>query len=96
MIGVDKDPQALEIARTRLAPAGEQWPEVRLEQGSFAGLEQLLPEASADGLLADLGMSSLQLRDAARGGKPVGQTHCIICKPIKGDLNLHERGCSLH
>lgn len=67
LIGVDKDPQALEIARTRLAPAGEEWPEVRLEQGSFARLDQLLPQASADGLLADLGMSSLQLRDAARG-----------------------------
>ncbi|MGH9671207.1 MAG: 16S rRNA (cytosine(1402)-N(4))-methyltransferase RsmH [Terriglobales bacterium] len=67
LIGVDKDPQALEIARARLAPAQEDWPQVRLEHGSFAGLERLLPEASADGLLADLGVSSLQLGDAARG-----------------------------
>ena len=41
LIGVDKDPQALEIAHTRLAPAGKQWPEVRLEQGSFAGIDRL-------------------------------------------------------
>ncbi len=69
LIGFDKDPSALEIARRRLAPpadAGGDWPEVRLIQGSFtqvAGLEA----DSADGLLADLGLSSLQLADAARG-----------------------------
>ena len=67
LIGVDKDPQALERSRTRLAPAGDDWPEIRLEQGSFAQVEQWLPPASADGLLADLGMSSFQLEDAARG-----------------------------
>ncbi len=69
LIGFDKDPAALEIARRRLAPpadAGGDWPEVRLVQGSFTEVAGL-PAASADGLLADLGLSSLQLGDAARG-----------------------------
>jgi 16S rRNA (cytosine1402-N4)-methyltransferase len=70
LIGLDKDPQALASARTRLtAPpeAGEEWPQIMLLQGSFAGLGRQVPGAGADGLLADLGISSLQLQDAARG-----------------------------
>jgi 16S rRNA (cytosine1402-N4)-methyltransferase len=69
LIGFDKDPHALEIARRRLEPpaeAGGDWPEVRLMQGSFTEIAGL-PAASADGLLADLGLSSMQLRDASRG-----------------------------
>ncbi|MGH9601101.1 MAG: 16S rRNA (cytosine(1402)-N(4))-methyltransferase RsmH [Terriglobales bacterium] len=69
LIGFDKDANALEIARRRLSPpadAGGDWPEVRLVQGSFTEIAGL-PAASADGLLADLGLSSLQLGDAARG-----------------------------
>ncbi|MGI9103718.1 MAG: 16S rRNA (cytosine(1402)-N(4))-methyltransferase RsmH [Terriglobales bacterium] len=70
LIGLDKDPQALEIARERLKPpAGREasWPEIRLVQGSFAGIGEHVGENQADGLLADLGLSSLQLADAARG-----------------------------
>ena len=69
LIGFDKDPAALEIARRRLAPpadAGGDWPEVSLMQGSFTEVAGL-PAASADGLLADLGLSSMQLREAERG-----------------------------
>jgi 16S rRNA (cytosine1402-N4)-methyltransferase len=69
LMGFDKDPAALEIARRRLSPpadSGGDWPEVRLVQGSFTGIAGLEP-ASADGLLADLGLSSLQLGDAGRG-----------------------------
>jgi 16S rRNA (cytosine1402-N4)-methyltransferase len=65
LIAVDKDPAALEIARVRLAPLGDDWPKVELRQSSFAELD--LPAGSADGLLADIGISSLQLQDAARG-----------------------------
>jgi 16S rRNA (cytosine1402-N4)-methyltransferase len=67
LIGFDKDPVALERARERLAGGGEPWPDIRLIHGSFATVgEQLEPE-SADGLLADLGVSSLQLADPERG-----------------------------
>jgi 16S rRNA (cytosine1402-N4)-methyltransferase len=42
------------------------WPRVELRQASFAGLAQVRG-LRADGLLADIGVSSLQLDDAARG-----------------------------
>jgi 16S rRNA (cytosine1402-N4)-methyltransferase len=64
LIGVDKDPAALEIAGQRLA--GSDWPAIELRQGSFAGLANSR-ELKADGILADIGVSSLQLDDAARG-----------------------------
>jgi 16S rRNA (cytosine1402-N4)-methyltransferase len=72
LIGFDKDPAALEIARTNLSSAGvspatTDWPKVTLAHGSFAELVNDQRPASLDGILADLGMSSLQLQDAARG-----------------------------
>ena len=70
LIGVDKDPAALEIARARLAPSAEQegiWPKVTLRHGSFAELANDQKPRTIDGLLADLGVSSLQLDNAQRG-----------------------------
>ena len=43
------------------------WPTVSLIHGSFAEVAKRAAPASLDGLLADLGVSSLQLGDAARG-----------------------------
>jgi 16S rRNA (cytosine1402-N4)-methyltransferase len=71
LIGFDKDPAALERSRQSLSdvPAELQndWPEIRYEHGSFARLGELIKPQSLDGLLADLGVSSLQLEDASRG-----------------------------
>jgi 16S rRNA (cytosine1402-N4)-methyltransferase len=70
LIAVDKDPAALELARERLQPSRElqrDWPQITLLHGSFAEIAERFGSASADGLLADLGISSLQLRDAKRG-----------------------------
>jgi 16S rRNA (cytosine1402-N4)-methyltransferase len=68
LIGLDKDPSALDEARVRLTPSGgEGWPEVVLLHGSFAEIGERFGAASADGLLADLGVSSLQLDTASRG-----------------------------
>src|SRR5271167_2611961 len=71
LIGVDKDPSALERARERLTnPPPElasEWPKVELVHASFADVAQHVAPASADGLLADLGVSSMQLENAARG-----------------------------
>jgi len=71
LIGFDKDRQALEIARQRLAnPPPElarDWPEVTVLHSSFAEIGRSVPPASADGILADLGLSSLQLSQPARG-----------------------------
>jgi 16S rRNA (cytosine1402-N4)-methyltransferase len=71
LIGLDKDPAALEIARRKLVVSrvvGEtDWPTVTLLQRSFATLANDQRPATIDGLLADIGVSSLQLDDAARG-----------------------------
>jgi 16S rRNA (cytosine1402-N4)-methyltransferase len=70
LIALDKDPAALEIARVRLTPSPEEeddWPKVTLRQGSFAELANDRGPAANAGVLADLGVSSLQLDNAARG-----------------------------
>jgi 16S rRNA (cytosine1402-N4)-methyltransferase len=70
LIGLDKDPAALEIARQRLQPAeqpGPDWPTITLLHRSFAEIANDQRPAAVDGVLADLGVSSLQLGNAARG-----------------------------
>jgi len=77
LIGVDKDPAALEIAREGLAvsrqsPVASDWPTIELRHGSFADVADDRRRMTADalrvdGILADLGVSSLQLDNAARG-----------------------------
>ena len=67
LIGIDRDPQALEMAEVRLRPFK---PRVRLLAGNFADLEALLHQEGVEavgGILADLGVSSLQLERAERG-----------------------------
>ena len=71
LIACDRDPQALALAQRRLLqPPPElvsDWPRVTLLQGPFSALPGRIPAGSADDLLADLGLSSLQLEDAGRG-----------------------------
>jgi len=71
LIGLDKDPAALQIARERLV-VGEgadqpDWPQITLLHRSFAKLANDVRRTAYDGILADIGVSSLQLNDAARG-----------------------------
>ncbi len=71
LIGFDKDPAALELARKRLdglaAELGGEAPKIELVHDSYSQIGRRVEAASADGLLADLGISSMQLSDAARG-----------------------------
>jgi 16S rRNA (cytosine1402-N4)-methyltransferase len=77
LIGLDKDPAALDVARIKLArerltgsagiPPAADWPEITLMQCSFAEVGKRFGSGFADGILADIGVSSLQLDDAARG-----------------------------
>jgi len=74
LIGLDKDPAALErakskivVSRSSLVVGQTDWPMVELRHGSFADLANDQRPATIDGLLADIGVSSLQLSDAARG-----------------------------
>jgi 16S rRNA (cytosine1402-N4)-methyltransferase len=67
VIGIDRDVAALERAHKRLAPYGAF---VTLIHGDYRDLDRHLDEIGIvriDGLLLDLGLSSLQLDDAARG-----------------------------
>jgi 16S rRNA (cytosine1402-N4)-methyltransferase len=67
LLGLDLDPQALEVARERLASFGER---VLLVQASYVTLSQQLNTINwhrVDGILLDLGISSLQVDQAERG-----------------------------
>ena len=89
LIGLDKDPKALEIAEKQLMPtAGSStalspptgdkmlgrndkeltdWPTITLLHRSFADIANGQGPATIDGILADIGVSNLQLSDPARG-----------------------------
>ncbi len=82
LIGFDKDPAALEIAQRVLSPEssvvseserpaasdqGRDWPQVELVHGSFSGIAKGRQSSVVDGILADLGVSSLQFGTPARG-----------------------------
>jgi 16S rRNA (cytosine1402-N4)-methyltransferase len=67
LIGLDRDTQALEIARGRLAEFGDK---VSLVHANFSQIGEVFAERGlppADGVLADLGVSSMQLDLAERG-----------------------------
>jgi 16S rRNA (cytosine1402-N4)-methyltransferase len=66
-VGIDADDENLRLCKARLAPFGDR---VRLFQANFADLPEVMGAAgvsAADVLLADLGVSSNQLDDPARG-----------------------------
>jgi 16S rRNA (cytosine1402-N4)-methyltransferase len=67
LFGIDRDPDALARARLRLARFGER---VVLKHGDFRRLEALAREhgvEEAQSVLLDLGVSSVQLAEGARG-----------------------------
>ncbi len=67
LIGIDRDDRALAFAAERLAPYADR---VTLRKGNFGDLGKIMESAGvakADGLLFDLGVSSPQLDNAARG-----------------------------
>ena len=67
IVGIDRDPQARHLAAGRLRQFGDR---VRILAGEFDELGSLLRQAGIvklDGILADLGVSSMQLETAERG-----------------------------
>jgi 16S rRNA (cytosine1402-N4)-methyltransferase len=67
LIGVDRDTDALRVAGDRLRPFGRN---VMLCHGDFGDLDRLLDEigvGTVDGVLFDVGLSTRQLIDPARG-----------------------------
>lgn len=71
LIGFDRDPEALELANARLdtvaAELGDQAPNITLIGEAFSSISRHVEPASLDGILADFGVSSLQLDEARRG-----------------------------
>jgi 16S rRNA (cytosine1402-N4)-methyltransferase len=67
LLGIDRDPSALAVAAERLRPFGAR---ARLMEGRFAELPALIEAAgweTVDGVLLDLGVSSMQLDEPRRG-----------------------------
>jgi len=65
LLGLDRDPDAVELARRRLADFGNR---VEVVEANFGDLASALEGYPApDGILADLGLSSMQLEHAPRG-----------------------------
>jgi len=67
LVGIDRDPEALERARRRLEPFGQR---VQLINGNYADAAEILGRlgcVAVDGFLLDLGLSSDQLQEPTRG-----------------------------
>jgi 16S rRNA (cytosine1402-N4)-methyltransferase len=64
LFGCDRDGVAIKAARERLAKFSGRF---EIRHGNFAELAEWIPEASCDGVLLDLGVSSPQLDSPERG-----------------------------
>ncbi|WP_348262088.1 16S rRNA (cytosine(1402)-N(4))-methyltransferase RsmH [Telmatobacter sp. DSM 110680] len=71
LIGFDRDPEALELAKIRLdqvgAELGSEAPQIELIGEAFSSISSHVKPGSLDGILADFGVSSLQIDEARRG-----------------------------
>ncbi len=68
VLGIDRDPEAIEASRRRLTPFGERVSIVRGNYSSAGRIAEQCEDASeVDGLLIDAGVSSHQLDAAERG-----------------------------
>jgi 16S rRNA (cytosine1402-N4)-methyltransferase len=67
LIGLDRDARAIELARQRLMSFGTKVKLVQTEFSKIAEAARELGLPPVDGVLADLGVSSMQLDEAGRG-----------------------------
>jgi 16S rRNA (cytosine1402-N4)-methyltransferase len=71
LIGFDRDLEAIALARERLAQVagtlGPEAPRIEIVGEAFSSLSRHIASASLDALLADFGVSSLQLDEPRRG-----------------------------
>src|SRR5580658_2001664 len=71
LIGFDRDPEALELARMNLAKLadelGDRMPKLTLIGEAFSSVAEHVEPGTLDGLLADFGVSSMQIDEPERG-----------------------------
>jgi 16S rRNA (cytosine1402-N4)-methyltransferase len=67
VIGIDRDPQALQLASERLAPYGDRFTGVHAVYDEIADVLDDLGLSAVDAVLFDLGVSSMQLDVRERG-----------------------------
>jgi 16S rRNA (cytosine1402-N4)-methyltransferase len=68
LFGLDVDPAALNLAREKLAPlAAAASVKLELRQANFSRAPSIFPSIKFDAILADLGVSSMQLDQPERG-----------------------------
>ncbi|HEY5214102.1 MAG TPA: 16S rRNA (cytosine(1402)-N(4))-methyltransferase RsmH [Acidobacteriaceae bacterium] len=71
LIAFDRDEQAMELAKARLAvlaeELGAEMPTVEYVARPFSEIAEVIKPGTLDGLLADFGVSSMQLDEAHRG-----------------------------
>lgn len=70
--GSDRDLSALALSENRLLPFKDR---VRLRHASFEEVDTLASDGTYDGVLADLGVSSMQLNNLERGFSFQGEDH---------------------
>ncbi|MFM9904000.1 MAG: 16S rRNA (cytosine(1402)-N(4))-methyltransferase RsmH [Pyrinomonadaceae bacterium] len=64
VIGIDQDAQAMKLARKRLAPFGKR---MTFAHANFSAIREAVGKKKPVGVIADLGVSSLQLDSETRG-----------------------------
>ena len=67
VIAIDRDPNAIAAGQTLLANSGGR---LRLFQGTFSNLQEIIADlghAKVDGIVLDIGVSSMQIDEALRG-----------------------------
>ncbi len=63
LVAIDRDPDAIQVITERIGDA----PRVEIVNDTFQNIKSILNGRLADGILADLGVSSFQLDNAERG-----------------------------
>lgn len=82
LISIDRDPDAIEVLNERLGS----YSQVKIVHNTFNNIKEILDGEKADGIIADLGVSSFQLDEAQRGFS--------FHKDAPLDMRMSKRGTS--